>query len=129
MVAGDSDGESTNEDGIGAAHGAVPAVGRAAAGEVWRGAGAAAEADDAVVVTASAGGSDRHPAWYHNLVANPQVEVRIDGTIQGGMQASVAEEAERERLYGRFKELVGGYAKYETKTGRRIPVVLLRAID
>lgn len=80
-------------------------------------------------MTASAGGSDRHPAWYHNLVANPQVEVRIDGTIQGGMQASVAEEAERERLYGRFKELVGGYAKYETKTGRRIPVVLLRAID
>lgn len=80
----------------------------------------------AIAIVASNGGADRHPAWYHNLVANPEVEVEMGGSTRR-MRAEVTASAERDRLYDRFKARDENYAKYEAKTSRTIPVVLLRA--
>jgi deazaflavin-dependent oxidoreductase (nitroreductase family) len=77
-----------------------------------------------VVVFASYAGAPTHPAWYHNLVAQPEVRVEIGGDTVA-MVARVAEGAERDELWERQKELVPGFADYEAKTTRQIPVVVL----
>jgi F420H(2)-dependent quinone reductase len=79
---------------------------------------------DGWVVTGSNGGHDRHPAWYLNLLANPQATVR-DGGRDTSVRARVADDAERAELYPRFVALVHGYADYERATARVIPVVFL----
>ena len=84
------------------------------------------EEDGALVVVASAAGADRHPGWYVNLVANSTVEVHTrDGRRE--MLAETAADEDRQRLYDRFKAASNQYAGYETKTDRKIPIVLLRA--
>lgn len=84
------------------------------------------EEGGALVVVASAAGAPRNPAWYGNLVANATVEVRTrDGRHE--MLAETATDEDRQRLYDRFKAASDQYAGYETKTDRRIPIVLLRA--
>jgi deazaflavin-dependent oxidoreductase (nitroreductase family) len=83
---------------------------------------------DRLVVFASKGGAPQHPDWYRNVVANPDVTVEIGtdaGTETVPMRARVAEGDERERLWSRQKELVPGFADYEAKTTRQIPVVVL----
>jgi deazaflavin-dependent oxidoreductase (nitroreductase family) len=77
-----------------------------------------------VVVFASYAGAPTHPAWYHNLVAQPEVRVEIGGDTVA-MVARVAEGAERDELWERQKELVPGFADYEAKTTRQIPVIVL----
>ena len=80
--------------------------------------------DDGYLVAASAAGSDQHPGWYFNLVKNPDVEVELAGeTIP--MHARVAEGEERDQLYKRFEEWNKRFAGYQTKTSRKIPVVVL----
>jgi deazaflavin-dependent oxidoreductase (nitroreductase family) len=79
---------------------------------------------DRLAIFASKGGAPENPAWYGNLVANPDVTVEI-GTDTVSMRARVAEGDERERLWSRQKELVPGFADYEAKTTRQIPVVVL----
>ena len=84
------------------------------------------EEDGALVVVASAAGAPRNPAWYGNLVANATVQVHTrDGRLD--MLAETAADEDRQRLYDRFKAASDQYAGYETKTDRKIPIVLLRA--
>ena len=80
---------------------------------------------NAYVVVASKGGAPRHPGWFHNLVANPDVEIQV-GRERMSVHARVAEGAERARLWGRADEVnQGQYAVYQSRTTRPIPVVVL----
>lgn len=82
---------------------------------------------DRIVIFASKGGAPENPAWFHNLVANPDVTVEV-GTETVGLKARVADGDERERLWSRQKELAPGFADYEAKTTRQIPVVVLERV-
>jgi deazaflavin-dependent oxidoreductase (nitroreductase family) len=75
-------------------------------------------------VFASKGGAPTNPAWYHNLLAHPQVEAEI-GTQTVPLRARVAEPAERERIWVPWKTENPGFAEYEANTTRQIPVVIL----
>ena len=82
------------------------------------------EDGDRYIVIASNGGADQHPAWYHNLRATPQATAEI-GTETFEVKADFMEGEERDRLYARVVEIAPGFAEYEAKTTRRIPVVAL----
>ena len=79
-------------------------------------------------VFASAGGAPHHPAWYHNLVANPDAVVEV-GTERIEVRAVVAEGAERDRLFAVQVGLYPGFGEYQEKTSRVIPVVVLERKD
>jgi deazaflavin-dependent oxidoreductase (nitroreductase family) len=81
------------------------------------------DADDFVIV-ASKGGYPKHPAWYHNLRANPDtaIQVRSDRLL---VHARVAGPEERARLWPRLVDLYGGYADYQRRAEREIPIVIL----
>jgi deazaflavin-dependent oxidoreductase (nitroreductase family) len=79
---------------------------------------------DTLVVIASYGGRDRHPAWYLNLVATPEVEVQVrKGRFRA--RARTAGPEERSSWWPRVVAAYGDYAVYQTRTDRMIPVVLL----
>ena len=79
-----------------------------------------------VVLIASKGGNVRHPAWYHNLKANPQVRFLGPGGLTGDYVAREAEGDERSRLWAEAVDYYDGFATYQGRTdGRRIPVVVL----
>ncbi|MEU6718497.1 nitroreductase family deazaflavin-dependent oxidoreductase [Nonomuraea sp. NPDC046802] len=80
--------------------------------------------DDRYVVIASNAGADVHPAWYHNLRATPAATAEI-GTETFTVRAEIAEGEERDRLFARMVAVAPGFADYEAKTSRRIPVVVL----
>lgn len=77
-----------------------------------------------LVVIASYGGRERHPAWYLNLVAEPEVEVELSGRHFNG-RARTAGPEERASWWPRVVDAYGGYAVYQTRTERLIPVVLI----
>ncbi|HEV7525189.1 MAG TPA: nitroreductase/quinone reductase family protein [Acidimicrobiia bacterium] len=77
-----------------------------------------------IVVVASRGGDDQHPAWLLNLRDNPDVEVGIKGTKQK-MHARIATPEERARLWPLITADHKNYADYQTKTTREIPLVML----
>ena len=77
-----------------------------------------------LVVVASEGGAPKHPAWFLNLVANPEVEVEV-GRAREPRRAREASDEERARLWARLVEMYPGYEAYQRKTARRIPVVIL----
>ena len=79
---------------------------------------------DRLVVFASKGGAPNHPDWYHNLAANPDVTIEV-GTETLAKRARIATGDERERLWTRQKQLMPGFADYQAKTTRQIPVVIL----
>jgi deazaflavin-dependent oxidoreductase (nitroreductase family) len=79
--------------------------------------------DGKVVVIASKGGHQDHPDWYKNLVANPDVEVTIDGKTVP-MRARTASPAEKAELWPKAVASYKGYAGYQRNTGRDIPVVI-----
>jgi deazaflavin-dependent oxidoreductase (nitroreductase family) len=80
---------------------------------------------DAYAVIASKGGDPKHPGWYHNLVANPDVEVQV-GRTRIPVRARIADGDERAKLWARADEInKGGYTRYQEKTDRTIPVVVL----
>jgi deazaflavin-dependent oxidoreductase (nitroreductase family) len=80
--------------------------------------------DDRVAVFASFAGRDVDPAWFHNLVAHPDATVEIgDGTRD--VRARVATGDERAAIWERQKVEHPGFAGYEEKTSREIPVVIL----
>jgi deazaflavin-dependent oxidoreductase (nitroreductase family) len=82
---------------------------------------------DRIVIIASKGGAPTNPDWYHNLVANPIVTVELPGdTFQA--RATVVEGEERKRLYDAQAALMPGFAEYQEKTTRQIPVVVLERI-
>jgi deazaflavin-dependent oxidoreductase (nitroreductase family) len=79
---------------------------------------------DNFAVFASKAGAPTSPDWYHNLVANPRASVEIDDRTVN-VVAKIADGDTRERLWTRQKELYPGFAEYEAKTTREIPVVVL----
>lgn len=79
---------------------------------------------DRLVIIASKGGAPTNPDWYYNLLAHPQVTVEV-GTQQFQAQAAVASEPERTRLYAKMIEMIPGFAEYQQKTTRVIPVIIL----
>ena len=79
---------------------------------------------DAIMLVASNGGDDRHPAWLLNLRENPAVEVTMDGHTTP-MTAHVADVDEKARLWPRIVADHAHYGSYQTKTDRDIPVVVL----
>lgn len=82
------------------------------------------EDGDDIVIVASKGGYPEHPAWFHNLKANPEATVQI-GPERRAVRARVATKAERERLWPRAVEAYSGYADYQQKAEREIPMVIL----
>jgi len=76
------------------------------------------------VVVASNGGSPRHPAWYLNLRSDPRVAVQVGGETFAA-SARPAEGEERERLWELMAEVWPDYRRYQQRTGREIPVVVL----
>jgi deazaflavin-dependent oxidoreductase (nitroreductase family) len=83
-----------------------------------------ADGDDMVIV-ASKGGTDRHPAWFHNLRAHPDAVVEV-GRERRPVRARVLEGEERARMWDRVVELYGHYESYQRHAGeRQIPLVVL----
>jgi deazaflavin-dependent oxidoreductase (nitroreductase family) len=78
-----------------------------------------------IVVVASRGGDDTHPAWFLNLRDKPEVEVSYKGAAKQPMRARVASPEERARLWPKIASEFKNYAQYQTKTTREIPLVLL----
>jgi deazaflavin-dependent oxidoreductase (nitroreductase family) len=86
------------------------------------------EGDDRVVV-ASKAGAPENPAWYHNLLASP--EVHVEASIEGGVEeydavATPLPEPERSELYAKIGASNPGFAAYQEKTTRKIPLVVLK---
>ena len=81
---------------------------------------------DTLVVVASRGGDDTHPAWFLNLRDHPEVQVAQGGEAKRPYRATVADAEERARLWPLITADHDNYAGYQRKTDREIPVVLLR---
>jgi F420H(2)-dependent quinone reductase len=77
-----------------------------------------------VVLVASKGGYPRNPAWFHNLMANPDTTVQI-GSAREEVHARAAKPAERKRLWPKVVQLYSGYGDYQRRTEREIPLVIL----
>lgn len=79
-------------------------------------------------IFASKGGAPTNPDWYHNLLANPEAKVEV-GTEVLTVKAREAKGAEQEQIWEKQKQLMPGFAEYEAKTTRKIPVVILEPVD
>ncbi|MGW0790509.1 nitroreductase family deazaflavin-dependent oxidoreductase [Streptomyces sp. NPDC002911] len=82
------------------------------------------EHDGEYAVVASLGGAPKHPVWYYNVQADPQVELR-DGTVVQDMVAREITGEEKALWWRRAVEAFPDYADYQTKTDREIPVFVL----
>jgi deazaflavin-dependent oxidoreductase (nitroreductase family) len=80
---------------------------------------------ETIVIVASRGGDPQHPAWFLNLQANPDVTVSLQGKPSRPMRARVATAEERATMWPQATAAYKGYAGYQTKTTREIPLVLL----
>jgi deazaflavin-dependent oxidoreductase (nitroreductase family) len=78
---------------------------------------------DRVVLVASKGGDDRDPDWYRNLMAHPEIELTMDGRRRP-MLAHRASQEEKAELWPRVVAAYRGYAGYQRRTERDIPVVI-----
>jgi deazaflavin-dependent oxidoreductase (nitroreductase family) len=83
---------------------------------------------DNYVIVASKGGAPTHPAWYHNLLANPVVTVEV-GRETFEARARVTEGAERDRLFAQRAADSPNFAEYQRQTTRVIPVVVLERLS
>ena len=79
--------------------------------------------DHRIVLVASKGGDDRHPDWYRNLVDEPDVEITMDGRTRP-FRARTASAGEKAELWPQVTASYKGYAGYQKRTGRDIPVVI-----
>lgn len=82
---------------------------------------------DRYVVVASKGGAPTNPDWYHNLLANPDATIEV-GTEAFAVTARQSDDEERERLWAMITSANPAFAEYETKTERRIPVMILAPV-
>jgi F420H(2)-dependent quinone reductase len=80
---------------------------------------------DDVVIVASKGGFPKHPAWFHNLMANPDTTVQIDSEKRR-VHARVATPEERDLLWAKAVKAYPGYEDYKARTDREIPLVILQ---
>lgn len=83
----------------------------------------ARDGDDYVLV-ASKGGYPKHPAWFHNLRAHPDTTIQV-GRRTLAVHARIAGDEERERLWPKAVATYGGFADYQTRVERKIPLVVL----
>jgi len=79
---------------------------------------------DRILIFASKAGAPTHPAWYHNLLAHPEVTVEIGGETRA-VRAVVLTGDERDRLFAQQARRMPGFAEYQARTSRVIPVVAL----
>src|SRR3954468_11846018 len=79
---------------------------------------------DDIVLVASKGGNPKNPAWFHNLKANPETTIQV-GSEKRPVRARVATDEERERLWPKAVKTYSGYAGYQKRTDRKIPLVVL----
>ncbi len=86
------------------------------------------EHDGEYAVVASKGGDPAHPAWYHNLVAHPLVELQ-DGPVKKDYHARVVIGEERKAWWERAVSVWPDYSDYQTKTTREIPVFVLTPVE
>ncbi len=82
---------------------------------------------DGWAIFAAHAGAANHPAWFHNLVANPETIIEV-GTETIPVRARVTTGEERERIWERQKAFYPRFAKYEEQTTREIPVIVLERI-
>jgi deazaflavin-dependent oxidoreductase (nitroreductase family) len=82
---------------------------------------------DCLVIFASKGGAPTNPDWYYNILTHPLVTVEID-TEEFQARATVATEPERSRLYNQMVAMMPGFAEYQQKTTRIIPVIVLTRV-
>ncbi len=80
--------------------------------------------DGDFAIFASCAGAPNNPAWYHNLVANPEASIEV-GAETVAVAARVADGGERDGIWARQKEDYPFFADYEEKTSRTIPVIVL----
>ena len=85
-------------------------------------------AGDTLYVFASAHGSDRHPDWYHNIIANPDFTIE-KGSETFRVHADEVTGAERDAIFARQAARFPTFAEYERKLDRTIPVIALTPID
>lgn len=83
---------------------------------------------DRLVIIASKGGAPSNPDWYYNILAHPLASVEV-GTEQFQAQAAIAPEPERTRLFNKMVEVMPGFAEYQQKTTRVIPVITLTRVS
>ena len=80
------------------------------------------------VVIGSKGGSPSHPAWYHNLVAHPEVGIEVHGRAFRA-RARVAEGDEYDRLFDAHADRMPAFRDYQRRTTRRLPVIVLEPLE
>ena len=81
------------------------------------------------ILVASMGGAPKHPVWYHNLKADPNVEIRDEAEVYSMRVREVVDSAERQRLWDIAVRAYPPYQEYQDKTDRVIPVFLAEAIE
>ena len=81
------------------------------------------------ILVASQGGAPRHPQWYHNLKADPNVEIRDKTEVHAMRVREVVDPAERERLWDIAVKAYSHYQAYQKKTDRLIPVFLAEPVE
>ncbi|WP_281882617.1 nitroreductase/quinone reductase family protein [Agromyces rhizosphaerae] len=86
----------------------------------------AVRSDVGWLIAASKGGAPDHPGWYHNLAAHPETIVEVPGEGEVAVRAVELEGAERDAAWERFTAASDGFATYQARTSRVIPVVELR---
>ena len=86
------------------------------------------EHDGRYAVVASLGGAPQHPVWYHNVVAQPHVELQ-DGPVRRDMTAREVTGAEKDEWWARAVAAWPAYADYQANTDRAIPVFVLEPVD
>ena len=84
---------------------------------------------DSYVLVASMGGAPKHPVWYHNLKAEPNVEIRDETVVHSMRVREVVDFDEKQRLWGIAVEAYPPYQEYQDKTDRVIPVFIAESLD
>jgi deazaflavin-dependent oxidoreductase (nitroreductase family) len=82
-----------------------------------------------IVIVASRGGDDQHPAWFLNLRDNPSVDVAFKSKTKKKMRARIATSEERARLWPKITSVYKNYGGYQQRTQREIPLVFLDPVD
>jgi deazaflavin-dependent oxidoreductase (nitroreductase family) len=82
----------------------------------------------AYVITASAGGADKHPGWFFNIRSNPQATIQVkDKHIT--VMAEIAGPEKKPELWARLVEVAPNFAGYQKRTSREIPMVILHPVE
>jgi deazaflavin-dependent oxidoreductase (nitroreductase family) len=84
---------------------------------------------DNYILVASQGGAPKHPLWYHNLKADPNIEIRDKGEVYQMQVREVVDSVERARLWNIAVESFPPYQEYQGKTDRVIPIFVAEPVE